>query len=117
VSVKACEGLVLIASIPNDSCAKNMLAHTAFMDQMTSRLCSLYSALPKVMDPADVESVDAKWGLVIIQDTYMLFLACDSIYVDHTMMLSPICPSHRWISQKWVKLGLCSFHCMVAPSI
>jgi len=64
VSVKACEGLVLIASIPNDSCAKHLVADTSFLSQITSRLASLYSALPRVMDPADVESVDAKWGSV-----------------------------------------------------
>ena len=73
VSVKACEGLVLIASIPNDVCAKHMLADTNFADQSTSKLSSLYCALPKVMDPADVESVDAKWGCVVfvtLQTTY-----------------------------------------------
>ena len=62
--MKACEGLVLIASIPNDGCAKHMVADTNFVGQITSRLCSLYSALPKVVDPADIESVDAKWGSV-----------------------------------------------------
>jgi len=60
--VKACEGLVLIASIPNDNCAKHMLADTEFTSNITARLCSLYAALPKVMDPADIEHVDAKWG-------------------------------------------------------
>ena len=64
MSVKACEGLLLMASIPNDNCAKHMLADTSFTEQITSKLSSLYSALPKVMDPADVESVDAKWGYV-----------------------------------------------------
>ena len=67
MSVKACEGLVLIASIPNDTCAKHMLTDTNFTEQLTSKLCSLYSAMPKVMDPADVESVDAKWGYVEVK--------------------------------------------------
>ena len=64
VSVKACEGLVLLASSPNDSCARHMLTDTEFTEQITSRLCRLYHALPNVMDPADIESVDAKWGWV-----------------------------------------------------
>jgi len=62
VSVKACEGLLLIASIPNDACAKHVLTDTTFREQVAAKLCSLYAALPTVIDPADVECVDAKWG-------------------------------------------------------
>jgi len=36
-------------------------------------------------------------------------------------MLSPVrpsvCPSHRWISRKRLKLGSCNFHCTVASSL
>jgi len=39
-----------------------MIADTEFTAEITTRLCRLYSALPKVMDPADIEAVDAKWG-------------------------------------------------------
>jgi len=28
-----------------------------------------------------------------------------------------VCPSHEWISRKWLKLGSCSFHHTVAPSL
>jgi Retinoic acid induced 16-like protein len=62
VSVKACEGLMLIASLPDDTCAYHIVNHTTFTEQLTSQLCTLYSSLPKVMDPNDVESVDARWG-------------------------------------------------------
>jgi len=65
VCIKACEGLMLIASIDNDDmCASHMLADTQFVEQMTNVLCALYTSLPNVMDPAEVESVYAKWGSV-----------------------------------------------------
>ena len=64
VSVKACEGLILLFSLPDDNCAHHIIENTAFIYQITSQLCLLYSTLPKVMDPGDIESVDAKWGLV-----------------------------------------------------
>jgi len=28
-----------------------------------------------------------------------------------------VCPSHGWISQKWLKLRSCNFHHTVAPSL
>jgi hypothetical protein len=64
VSVKACEGLMLIASLPDDNSAYHIINHTTFTEQITNQLCALYSSLPKVMDPGDIESVDAKWGSV-----------------------------------------------------
>jgi len=47
------------------------------------------------------------------------FLAHDSIYAVARCMLSPVrlsvlLSSHRWISQKRLKLGSCSFHHRVA---
>ena len=41
---------------------------------------------------------------------------CYSAYMLWQFHLS-ICPSHGWISQKRLKLGLCSFHRTVAPSL
>ena len=28
-----------------------------------------------------------------------------------------VCPSHGWISRKWLNLGSCNFHHTVAPSL
>ena len=87
MSVKACEGLMLIASIPNDDCAKHMLADTEFIEQTSSRLCSLYCALPKVMDPADIEFVDAKWGSVCLTHHLgFVQLACFSVVARQSII-------------------------------
>jgi len=45
---------------------------------------------------------------------YMLSALC--ICYCPSIRLS-VCPSHRWISQKRLKLGLCNFHHMVAPPL
>src|SRR6218665_598117 len=65
VSVKACEGLMLVASLPDENAVKHLLYNTEFTNKLTSQLCSLYTFLPKGIYPADVESVDAKWGSVL----------------------------------------------------
>jgi len=50
----------------------------------------------------------------------LVLLARDSIRRTR-YMLSPVrpsaCPSHVWISQKRLKLGLCNFDSTVAPSL
>lgn len=53
---------MLIVSLPEDAAARYLVDDTKFVDHLTDQLCSLYASTPKVMDPADVESVDAKWG-------------------------------------------------------
>jgi len=46
-------------------------------------------------------------------------LARDSIYAIAHYVPSPIhlsvCLSHGWISQRWLKLGSCNLHHIVAP--
>lgn len=68
IAVKACEGLMLCASLPEKQAAVCMTKNTQFCTQLTERLCSLYNALPLSMDPVDVESVEAKWGLDVSSD-------------------------------------------------
>ncbi|XP_071947513.1 FHF complex subunit HOOK interacting protein 2A-like [Antedon mediterranea] len=68
IAVKACEGLLLISSIPEKHAAQCISEHPMFCTVMAERLCSLYTALPLCMDPVDVESVEAKWGLDTCND-------------------------------------------------
>ncbi|KAK6174637.1 hypothetical protein SNE40_017875 [Patella caerulea] len=63
VCVKACEGIMLCVSLPEQSAADCLVRHTKFCDNLITRLCDLYDKLPSFVSPSDIESVDAKWGL------------------------------------------------------
>lgn len=62
IAVKACEGMMLCASLSEKSSADCIVGNTRFADFLAERLCMLYNALPLSMDPVDVDSVEAKWG-------------------------------------------------------
>ena len=68
VAVKACEGLMLCASLPTQSAAQCICEHTSFCDDLAERLCQLYVALPTMISPVDIDTVSAKWGSVSFID-------------------------------------------------
>ncbi|XP_072033663.1 FHF complex subunit HOOK interacting protein 2A-like isoform X2 [Amphiura filiformis] len=68
IAVKACEGLMLVASLPEKLAAQCITEYTQFCTLLAERLCTLYNALPLSMDPVDVDSVEAKWGLDVYSD-------------------------------------------------
>jgi len=65
------------------------------------------------------------WHFVVVNciNITLWFLAHDSIYAIARSLLSPVrlsvclsvCPSHRWISQRRLKLGSRNLHHSVAP--
>ncbi|XP_052618159.1 FHF complex subunit HOOK interacting protein 2A [Peromyscus californicus insignis] len=64
IAVKACEGLMLLVSLPEPAAAKCLAQSTCLCELLTGRLTSLYKALPQSMDPLDIETVEAvNWGL------------------------------------------------------
>ncbi|XP_060624468.2 FHF complex subunit HOOK interacting protein 2A [Anolis sagrei] len=64
VAVKACEGLMLLVSLPEPAAAKCLTENTCLCKLLTDRLSSLYKALPQSMDPLDIETVEGvNWGL------------------------------------------------------
>ncbi|XP_064630710.1 FHF complex subunit HOOK interacting protein 2A-like isoform X2 [Lineus longissimus] len=63
VAVKSCEGLILCASLPEQASASCLVNNTNFCKEMITKLCHLYEKLPKLIDPTDLETVEAKWGL------------------------------------------------------
>nr|XP_042711232.1 FHF complex subunit HOOK interacting protein 2A isoform X2 [Chrysemys picta bellii] len=64
VAVKACEGLMLLVSLPEPAAAKCLTQSTCLCELLTDRLTTLYKALPPSVDPLDIESVEAiNWGL------------------------------------------------------
>lgn len=68
VAVKACEGLMLCASLPEKSAATCLIENTRFCSDMTNRLIKLYQRLPTTIDPDELDAVYAKWGLDVISE-------------------------------------------------
>ncbi|XP_068597117.1 FHF complex subunit HOOK interacting protein 2A [Brachionichthys hirsutus] len=64
IVVKACEGLMLLVSLPEPAAARCLTENTALCELLTDRLVSFYKALPQSMDPLDIETVESvNWGL------------------------------------------------------
>uniref|UniRef100_A0A673BQV9 FHF complex subunit HOOK-interacting protein C-terminal domain-containing protein n=1 Tax=Sphaeramia orbicularis TaxID=375764 RepID=A0A673BQV9_9TELE len=64
IVVKACEGLMLLVSLPEPAAAKCLTENTELCELLTHRLVSFYKALPQSMDPLDIETVESvNWGL------------------------------------------------------
>ncbi|XP_073412694.1 FHF complex subunit HOOK interacting protein 2A [Dendrobates tinctorius] len=64
IAVKACEGLMLLVSLPEPAAAKCLTQNTALCQLLTDRLSALYRALPQSIDPLDIETVEGiNWGL------------------------------------------------------
>ncbi|XP_019357704.1 PREDICTED: protein FAM160B1 [Gavialis gangeticus] len=64
IAVKACEGLMLLVSLPEPAAARCLIESTCLCELLTDRLATLYKALPQSVDPLDIETVEAiNWGL------------------------------------------------------
>ncbi|XP_076018668.1 FHF complex subunit HOOK interacting protein 2A [Genypterus blacodes] len=64
IVVKACEGLMLLVSLPEPSAARCLTENTELCELLTDRLVGFYKALPQSMDPLDIETVESvNWGL------------------------------------------------------
>ncbi|XP_030626832.1 FHF complex subunit HOOK interacting protein 2A [Chanos chanos] len=64
IVVKACEGLMLLVSLPEPAAAKCLTENTELCELLTDRLAAFYRALPQSMDPLDIETVESvNWGL------------------------------------------------------
>ncbi|KAM3863359.1 FHF complex subunit HOOK interacting protein 2A [Diretmus argenteus] len=64
IVVKACEGLMLLVSLPEPAAAKCLIENTELCELLTDRLSTFYKALPQSMDPLDIETVESvNWGL------------------------------------------------------
>lgn len=63
IVVKACEGLMLLVSLPEPAAAKCLTENTELCELLSERLVSFYKALPQSMDPLDIETVESvNWG-------------------------------------------------------
>jgi len=68
VSIKACEGLLLVASLPEADAARILVDKTDFTSALTRRLIKAYRGLPTELtlaqlDPLTNEAAETHWGL------------------------------------------------------
>nr|XP_002121536.1 protein FAM160B1 [Ciona intestinalis] len=70
VAVKACEGLLLLVSMPHEAAVSATVKDTALCPLLNSRLTGLFTSLPTSLDPSDIDCVNAKWGLDTHNYTY-----------------------------------------------
>ncbi|KAK7473350.1 hypothetical protein BaRGS_00020683 [Batillaria attramentaria] len=62
VAVKACEGLMLCASLPEPTAAACLVERTELCSFLSTRLATLFDGVPTTVTPALIDSVEAKWG-------------------------------------------------------
>lgn len=60
--VKACEGLMVIASLPSDTLAKAIVNQSSLCMVLSSKLVSNYLAIPAQIDPNDIDEMQIHWG-------------------------------------------------------
>lgn len=63
VVVKACEGLMVMASLPSDALARSMVCHSDLCTVLANRLNILFAAIPPDIDPNDLDDMQVNWGL------------------------------------------------------
>ncbi|XP_076651228.1 FHF complex subunit HOOK interacting protein 2A isoform X1 [Halictus rubicundus] len=62
VRIRACEGIMVLASLDDTSFAQ-MIANSDLITAIPSRLESLFNAIPAHVDPNEIDGVDVTWGL------------------------------------------------------
>ncbi|XP_033322393.1 FHF complex subunit HOOK interacting protein 2A isoform X2 [Megalopta genalis] len=62
VRIRACEGIMVLASLDDPSFAQ-MIANSDLITSVPGRLESLFNAIPAHVDPNEIDGVDVTWGL------------------------------------------------------
>uniref|UniRef100_A0A6Q2Z3V1 FHF complex subunit HOOK-interacting protein C-terminal domain-containing protein n=1 Tax=Esox lucius TaxID=8010 RepID=A0A6Q2Z3V1_ESOLU len=69
VARKACESLLLLASLPEEEAAECLAESTPLCQLLVERLCELYSQLPAMLDPTEIHSFpQINWSDPFTQD-------------------------------------------------
>ncbi|XP_075223397.1 FHF complex subunit HOOK interacting protein 2A-like isoform X2 [Lycorma delicatula] len=63
VRVKACQGIMLLVSLPDAKLANCLLENSQLCLTVVSKLCSLYADIPGVTDPNQIDELHVSWGL------------------------------------------------------
>ncbi|KAK0165152.1 hypothetical protein PV328_003698 [Microctonus aethiopoides] len=62
VRVRACEGIMILASLEDSNFARTM-AESDLSIVITTRLENLFNLIPAHVDPAEIDDIDVTWGL------------------------------------------------------
>jgi len=60
--VKACEGLMVMASLPSDVFARSVVCHSDLCIVLANKLNILFAAIPPDIDPNDLDDMQVNWG-------------------------------------------------------
>ncbi|XP_021918003.1 protein FAM160B1-like isoform X3 [Zootermopsis nevadensis] len=63
VVVKACEGVMVMASLPSDVFAHSVACRSDLCSILVSKLNALFAAIPPDIDPNDLDDMQVNWGL------------------------------------------------------
>ncbi|PNF15187.1 hypothetical protein B7P43_G14385 [Cryptotermes secundus] len=63
VVVKACEGLMVMASLPSDVFARSVACHSDLCTILANKLNTLFATIPPDIDPNDIDDMQVNWGL------------------------------------------------------
>lgn len=62
VRVKACQGIMLLTSLPDDKCAQLIATNSQLSDSLALKLTALYLEIPPETDPNHIDDMHATWG-------------------------------------------------------
>ncbi|XP_073996804.1 FHF complex subunit HOOK interacting protein 2A-like isoform X2 [Rhodnius prolixus] len=68
VRIKACQTVMLIASIPDEKLAEVVVTDTLFISRVTAKLTDLYHQVPATVELTQIDDMHVSWGM----DTPML---------------------------------------------
>jgi len=60
--VKACEGLMVMASLPSDAFARSVACHSDLCTVLANKLNVLFASIPPDIDPNDLDDMQVNWG-------------------------------------------------------
>lgn len=62
VVLRACEGIMIVCSLPDDDVANLMTGCSAVCETLVGKLLDKYRAIPRHLDPCEVDHLNITWG-------------------------------------------------------
>ncbi|CAG4959407.1 unnamed protein product [Colias eurytheme] len=64
VVLRACEGIMIVSSLPEDDIANLVTSCSPCCETIVDKLCAKYRAIPSDVDPSDVDHLNITWAYV-----------------------------------------------------
>ncbi|XP_038207521.1 protein FAM160B1-like [Zerene cesonia] len=64
VVLRACEGIMIVSSLPEDDIANLVTSCSPCCETIVDKLCTKYRAIPSDVDPNDVDNLNITWAYV-----------------------------------------------------